>query len=163
MVGVGIRICITITDPDSGYYFVNNFENGHLNIFENWRFHIFQFFSLVRRTFYKLIKRWKTTYKIKKIKDDLLHFFKWLWHSEPCFLNRIWTFVKRLDWVRIRSFSGPQAHKMLKIAFYAAGHSRLEMFTNSLVAHSNTSRDTGREKPEKRKPCTWAPLILLVL
>jgi hypothetical protein len=25
------------------------------------------------------------------------------------------------------------------------------MFTNSLVAHSNTSRDTGREKPERRK------------
>jgi hypothetical protein len=25
------------------------------------------------------------------------------------------------------------------------------MFTNSLVAHSNTSRDTGREKRERRK------------
>jgi hypothetical protein len=26
------------------------------------------------------------------------------------------------------------------------------MFTNSLVAHSNTSRDTGMEKREKYKP-----------
>ncbi len=52
-------------------------------------------------------------------------------------------------------------HKMLKIALYAAGHSRLEMFTNSLVAHSNTSRDTGREKQEKKKP--WSDWIEIAI